>query len=96
MESSTIANLGLNGAAIPISQVIKQTLQMQSNEIQRVNSLNDTQKTVQAAIDKRFSSASGVQLDQELSDMTQLQNIYSANARVLTAVKDMFDVLMRM
>ena len=96
VESSTIANLGLNGAAIPISQVIKQTLQMQSNEIQRVNSLNDTQKTVQAAIDKRFSSASGVQLDQELSDMTQLQNIYSANARVLTAVKDMFDVLMRM
>ena len=96
VESSTIANLGLNGAAIPISQVIKQTLQMQSNEIQRVNSLNDTQKTVQAAIDKRFSSASGVQLDQELSDMTQLQNIYSANARVLAAVKDMFDVLMRM
>jgi flagellar hook-associated protein 1 FlgK len=60
-----------------------------------VSSLNDTQQTVQAAVDARFSSMAGVQLDQELSDMTQLQNAYTANARVLSAVKDMFDVLMR-
>jgi flagellar hook-associated protein 1 FlgK len=76
--------------------LIKQTLQTQANDIQRVASLNETQKTVQASLERRFSSVSGVQLDQELSDMTQLQNIYTANARVLSAVKDMFDVLMRM
>ena len=95
LESLQSSNLGLAGSAVPISQMIKQTLQVQANEIQRVSSLNDTQKTVQAAIESRFSATSGVQLDQELSDMTQLQNIYTANARVLSAVKDMFDVLMR-
>ena len=96
LESSANANLGLGGTTIPISQLIKQTLQTQANDIQRVASLNETQKTVQASLERRFSSVSGVQLDQELSDMTQLQNIYTANARVLSAVKDMFDVLMRM
>jgi flagellar hook-associated protein 1 FlgK len=80
---------------VPLAQLIKQTLQVQANDIQRSASMNDTQKTIQAAIEKRFSSTSGVELDQELSDMTQLQNIYTANARVLSAVKDMFDVLMR-
>lgn len=96
LEPSANSNLGLGGTTIPISQLIKQTLQTQANEIQRVASMNETQKTVQASLEKRFSSVSGVQLDQELSDMTQLQNIYTANARVLSTVKDMFDVLMRM
>ena len=96
IESSYAANLGFGGTTVPISQLIKQTLQVQANDIQRVNAMNDTQKTVQASFEKRFSSVSGVQLDKELSDMTQLQNIYTANARVLSAVKDMFDVLMRM
>ena len=95
LESSQNSNLGLSGSSVSLSQLIKQTLQVQANEIRRVSSMNETQKTVQAAIDSRFSSMSGVQLDQELSDMTQLQNAYTANARVLSAVKDMFDVLMR-
>lgn len=95
LESSQNSNLGLAGSTVPLSQLIKQTLQIQANEIQRISSLNETQKTVQAAIDSRFAATSSVQLDQELSDMTQLQNIYTANARVLSAVKDMFDVLMR-
>lgn len=95
LESSQNSNLGLAGSNVPLSQLIKQTLQVQANEIRRVSSLNDTQQTVQAAVDARFSSMAGVQLDQELSDMTQLQNAYTANARVLSAVKDMFDVLMR-
>ncbi len=95
LESSQNSNLGLAGASLPLAQMIKQTLQVQANEIRRVSSLHETQQTVQAAIDSRFSAMSGVQLDQELSDMTQLQNAYTANARVLSAVKDMFDVLMR-
>jgi len=95
LESSQNANLGLGGTMVPLAQLIKQTLQVQANDIQRSASMNDTQKTIQAALEKRFSSTSGVELDQELSDMTQLQNIYTANARVLSAVKDMFDVLMR-
>jgi flagellar hook-associated protein 1 FlgK len=85
----------LGGTMVPLAQLIKQTLQVQANDIQRSASMNDTQKTIQAALEKRFSSTSGVELDQELSDMNQLQNIYTANARVLSAVKDMFDVLMR-
>lgn len=95
LESSQNSNLGLAGSSLPLAQMIKQTLQVQANEIRRVSLAHETQTILQSSIESRFSSVSGVQLDQELSDMTQLQNAYTANARVLSAVRDMLDVLMR-
>ena len=37
----------------------------------------------------------GVDVDQEMSDLMQLQNAYAANARVLAAVQEMWDALLR-
>jgi flagellar hook-associated protein 1 FlgK len=44
----------------------------------------------------RRDSVSGVNIDQELSQMVVLQNSYAASARVITAARDMFDVLIAM
>lgn len=93
--SSPSSNLGLGLTPVTLSQLIQQTFVVQASEIQRVNDNYDNQKTVQAAIDSRFSSTAGVQMDVELADMTELQNAYTANARVLSTIKDMFDILMR-
>jgi flagellar hook-associated protein 1 FlgK len=38
---------------------------------------------------------SGVNSDEELSNLIEIQNIYSANARIVSVVKDLFDTLMR-
>jgi flagellar hook-associated protein 1 FlgK len=40
-----------------------------------------------------MDDASGVNIDQEMTTLLNLQNAYAANARVLSAVKEMFDML---
>ena len=44
----------------------------------------------------RRDSVSGVNIDEELSQMVILQNSYAASARIITAARDMFDVLIAM
>ena len=57
--------------------------------------LDEGQKVVQSSIESRFSATSGVSIDQELTNLVQIQNAYSANARIMSAVKEMMDLLMR-
>ena len=64
-----------------------------SAEAQR---LDEGQKVVVSSIQSRFAATSGVSVDQEMSNLIQIQNAYSANARILSAVKDMMDMLLRM
>ena len=93
---SEASALGLASGSATISSIVKQIAQSQANDTNRLRSLNDSQTTVLAAVQSRFTQTSGVNMDKELTDLTQLQSVYTANARVLSAVKDMFDVLMRM
>jgi flagellar hook-associated protein 1 FlgK len=64
---------------------------------QRAN-INDamTNKSVLTeSLQTRLSNDSGVNVDRELALMIELQNSYSANARMVQAVKEMFDELLR-
>ena len=51
---------------------------------------------VLSSLQQRFNDGSSVNVDQEMANLLTLQNSYAANARVLSAVKDMFDILMKM
>jgi flagellar hook-associated protein 1 FlgK len=53
-------------------------------------------QAVQTEADTRRSSVEGVNLDQELVNLTTYQQAYSASARLVTAAKDMFDTLLNM
>ncbi len=44
----------------------------------------------------RRSSEEGVNLDEELVNMTTYQQSYSAAARLITAAKDMYDTILQM
>ena len=48
------------------------------------------------ALQQRVNGASGVNVDQEMASLITLQTAYGANARVMTAVRDMLDTLMKM
>ncbi|MBE7220048.1 MAG: flagellar hook-associated protein FlgK, partial [Caulobacteraceae bacterium] len=52
--------------------------------------------SVKTEADTRRSSAEGVNMDQELINMTTYQQAYSASARMIQAVKDMYDALLNM
>ncbi|MET0314807.1 MAG: flagellar hook-associated protein FlgK [Hansschlegelia sp.] len=55
----------------------------------------DGQSLVVSTLSDRFTKSSGVDVDDEMTNLITLQTAYSANARVISAVKDMMDVLLR-
>lgn len=56
---------------------------------------NSTSATaVQTEANSKLQSVEGVNLDEELVNLTTYQQAYSANARMITATKDVFDVLL--
>jgi flagellar hook-associated protein 1 FlgK len=56
----------------------------------------DSADAVAAETSARRASVEGVNLDQELIALTTYQQAYSASARMITAVKEMYDVLLNM
>ena len=55
----------------------------------------ESQQVIQSNLEERVKTASGVNVDQELARLIQLQSAYAANARVMSTAKDMLDALMQ-
>jgi flagellar hook-associated protein 1 FlgK len=91
---------GVGSATAPysgsLSGYLSQVTSMQSNSANNATSLQQGQDVVFSALQQRFSSTSGVNIDQEMSDLLNLQNAYAANARVMSTVSSMLTSLMQM
>lgn len=81
--SSTIANFA------------QRIVQTQGQAFETANRLDEGQQVALASIQSRFAKDADVNIDQELSTLVELQTAYSANARVLTSVKELVDLLLR-
>lgn len=81
-----------NGNVLAFAQRVVET---QGSDSEAAARLNEGQRTVLANIESRYSETAGVNVDEEMSRLIQLQTAYAANARVITAAKDMMDVLLR-
>jgi flagellar hook-associated protein 1 FlgK len=57
--------------------------------------LADGQNVVLNTLDKKMSDASGVNMDDEMAHLLSLQNAYSANARVMSTVNELYKTLMQ-
>ena len=66
-----------------------------SQVVASAKSLDQGQQVALAAIQSRFQATSQVSVDQEMSQLIELQNAYAANARIISTVKEMMDMLMR-
>ena len=78
-----------------IADFAQRIVQSQGQAFETANRLNEGQQVAYSAIQSRFAADSDVNMDQELSTLVELQTAYSANARVLTSVKEMMDLLLR-
>lgn len=58
--------------------------------------LKEGQDVVFNALRDRFDDGAAVNIDQEMANLLNLQNAYAANARVLSTVKELLEILMRM
>jgi len=90
---------GIGSAASPysgtVSSFIGQVLSTQGAAAASAKSLSDGQDVVVNSLQQSFNSASGVNIDNEMSNLLTLQNAYSANARVLTTANQMFNTLLQ-
>lgn len=79
----------------PLPSFIRQVLSQQGDAAQAASNLSSGQDMVVNALKQRFNDGSSVNIDQEMSNLLTLQTAYGANARVLSAVKDMIDTLLK-
>jgi flagellar hook-associated protein 1 FlgK len=73
----------------------QQMLSMQGNAADAAKQLADGQDVVLNTLQNKMNATSGVNIDDEMAHLLSLQNAYSANARVMSAVKDMYTALLQ-
>ncbi|MCC6946263.1 MAG: flagellar hook-associated protein FlgK [Bradyrhizobiaceae bacterium] len=78
-----------------IADFIRQAVSMQGAASENASRLNEGQQIVLGALQSRFAERAGVNIDSEMAHLLILQQAYGANARVLTTVKEMIDMLMK-
>jgi flagellar hook-associated protein 1 FlgK len=66
----------------------------EANDSSNATSQLGTEQAMQTTLTNQLSSQSGVNIDQQMSLMIQLQNAYGANAKVMSAVQNMFGELL--
>jgi flagellar hook-associated protein 1 FlgK len=93
-------NTGFGNATSPytgsVPDFLRQMLSMQGEAASNASNLSQGQDVVVNSLQQRVNDASGVNIDQEMTNLITLQTAYGANARVMTAVRDMIDTLLKM
>jgi flagellar hook-associated protein 1 len=90
---------GINGAApfsASVTDFARRVVEAPGANAESAARLDEGQSVALAAVESRYREDTGVNIDQEMAQLVQLQTAYGANARVMTAVRDMMDMLMRM
>jgi len=89
---------GIGSATTPFSGSVdsfaRRIVAVQAAAAQSASDSSKAQATVSSALQQRFDSETGVNIDNEMSNLITFQNAYAANARVITTVKQLFDVLL--
>jgi flagellar hook-associated protein 1 len=91
---------GVGTASAPfsgtLSSYMQQVLSQQGEDAANADNLNQGQQVVVNSLQQKFNSESGVSIDEEMANLLQLQTAYGANARVLSAIKDMINMLLQL
>jgi flagellar hook-associated protein 1 FlgK len=74
---------------------LRQVIGTQGEAASNASNLASGQEVVVNALKQRFSDGAAVNIDVEMANLLTLQNTYGANARVMSTVKDMFDMLLK-
>jgi flagellar hook-associated protein 1 FlgK len=91
---------GIGSNASPFSgnlpSYLRQVVSMQGEAASNATNLASGQDVVVNALKARMAEGASVNIDEEMANLLNLQTAYAANARILSAVKDMLQTLMQM
>ena len=103
LENASIqyrTDTGLGGATSPftgsIGDFARGLIETQARNADLAARVQEGQEVVVTSLMDRFAEKSAVDVDEEMSKLLQLQSAYAANARVISTVKEMIDVLLAM
>lgn len=77
-----------------VQQLVAQTLNYQGNSIASAQSAGETEAVGLETLNLRINEDYGVNIDEEMARLMELQNAYAANARVISIVQELLDRLM--
>ena len=92
-SGATNASSRLGGT---VADMISQTLNYQGNVAEAAISNDETQQMTLDALTQRLDSEYGVDVDEEMARLMELQNAFAANARVMSVVQELMDALMQL
>lgn len=93
---SNLSELGSFRLGGTVGDLISQTMDYTGNVAADAKGNDDTQQTAVQALNQRLDSEYGVNVDEEMARLLELQNAYSANARVISAVQDLMSKLLEL
>jgi flagellar hook-associated protein 1 FlgK len=91
--TSPAANEGRHQLNGTVEQLIEQVLNYQGTMIGSALSARDNRQLTLDTITTQMESEYGVNIDEEMARLTELQSAYAANARVVSVVKELLDTL---
>ncbi|MCA6124054.1 flagellar hook-associated protein FlgK [Bradyrhizobium sp. WSM 1704] len=90
---------GLGTRSAPLTGTLlnfaRQFISAQGEAATAAKQLADGQDVVLNTLQSKMDSVSGVNMDEEMAHLLALQNAYSANARVMSSIKQMYDTLLQ-
>ncbi|MCB9994187.1 MAG: flagellar hook-associated protein FlgK [Hyphomicrobiaceae bacterium] len=78
-----------------VQGLILQSLNFQGGQVERAQSTSNTTKQSLDAVQQRMDQEYGVNIDEEMARLIDLQNAYAANARVVSIVNELLQTLMQ-
>jgi flagellar hook-associated protein 1 FlgK len=91
--TSFAATGNLPATTTSFAEYANNILSQNASEAAQVDNDHSFTESLKQEIESRFGAESGVNTDEELSNMIVLQNAYAASGRIMTTVSQMFDVL---
>lgn len=91
MNGSTRGNYRLAGT---VSDMIAQTMDSVGNAAAMATSNDETQQMAMESLTQRMDTEYGVNVDEEMARLMELQNAYAANSRVIAVVQELMNRLM--
>lgn len=93
-KQAYVAVTGLNTTSSTLEEFAGEFISYQANQAADYQSQFNFQNQVRSLLEERLRDESGVNLDEELANLIQLESAFAASARVLSAVQQALDELL--
>lgn len=84
---------GITGAT-NLQNYIAQVITLQSQDASETDALYSSEESYRAAIEKEYMDGTGVNIDEEMARLINIQTAYSASARTIQVAQQMLDELL--